>query len=69
MPATPSFFLDHDLRTVTDGNDRIRAEAGAGRFLFTEGRASFTAKNRWSMPAKMPLPSDFDFGELAKYWS
>jgi hypothetical protein len=62
------FFLDHDLRTVTDGNDRIRAEAGAGRFLLTEGRASFTAKNRWGMPAKMPLPSDFDFSELAKYW-
>jgi AAA domain len=63
------FFLDHDLRTVTDGNDRIRAEAGAGRFLFTEGRASFTAKNRWAMPAKMPVPPDFDFGELAKFWS
>jgi hypothetical protein len=63
------FFLDHDLRTVTDGNDRIRAEAGAGRFLFTEGRASFTAKNRWAMPAKIPLPADFDFSKLAKYWN
>jgi hypothetical protein len=63
------FFLDHDLRTVTDCNDRIRAEAGAGRFLFTEGRASFTAKNRWGMPAKMPLPPGFDFSELTKYWS
>jgi AAA domain len=62
------FFLDHDLRTVTDGNDRIRAEAGVGRVLFTEGRASFTAKNRWAMPAKMPLPPDFDFRELTKYW-
>jgi hypothetical protein len=63
------FFLDHDLRTVTDNNDRIRAEAGAARFLFCEGRAAFTAKNRWGMPAKIPVPADFDFGELAKYWS
>jgi len=63
------FFLDHDLRTVVDGNDRTRAEAGAGRFLFTEGRPSFTAKNRWAMPPKMPVPPDFDFSELAKFWS
>jgi hypothetical protein len=66
------FFLAEDLRTVTeDGGfrERTRAAAGAGRFLFTEGRPAFAAKNRFGMPEKIPLPLTFDFSELARYWA
>jgi hypothetical protein len=63
------FFLDHDLRTVVDGNERIRASAGSTRYLFTEGAPSFVAKNRWGLPVKIPVPIDFDFGQLAQYWA
>jgi AAA domain len=62
-------FLAEDLRTTTDGNDRVRASAGSARYLFTEGSPAFAAKNRWGLPAKVPLPLDFDFGELARYWA
>jgi AAA domain len=62
------FFLAEDLRTVTDDN-RVRASAGPMRHLFTEGTPSYAAKNRWGMPAKIPVPIDFDFGQLARYWA
>jgi hypothetical protein len=63
------FFIAEDLRIVTDDNDRVRASAGSQRFLFTEGGPSFAAKNRWQMPAKLPVPIDFDFSQLAQYWA
>jgi AAA domain len=66
------FFLAEDLRVITENsgfNDRTRASAATGRFLFTEGRPAFTAKNRFGMPEKIPLPIDFNFSELAQYWA
>jgi hypothetical protein len=63
------FFLAEDLRIVTDDNDRVRASAGPQRFLFTEGSPAFAAKNRWQMPAKLPVPIEFDFSQLAQYWA
>jgi hypothetical protein len=63
------FFLDNDLRVVTDGNDRVRAEDGKTRILHAEGGAAFAAKNRWRMPPKMPVTADTRFTELSKYWS
>jgi AAA domain len=63
------FFLAEDLRVITDDNDRVRASAGPQRFLFTEGSPAFAAKNRWQMPAKLAVPIDFDFGQLAQYWA
>jgi AAA domain len=70
--ADAVFFLAEDLRVVTeDGGlrERTRAAAGAGRFLFTERRPAFAAKNRFGMPEKIPLPLNFDFSELARYWA
>jgi hypothetical protein len=70
--ADAVFFLAEDLRVVTeDGGfrERTRAASGAGRFLFTEGRPAFAAKNRFGMPEKIPLPLNFDFSELARYWA
>jgi hypothetical protein len=66
------FFLAEDLRVVTeDGGfrERTRAAAPAGRFLFTEGRPAFSAKNRFAMPEKIAIPLDFDFSQLAQYWA
>jgi hypothetical protein len=62
-------FLGDDLRTVTDGNERVRASAGPQRHLFAEGTPAFSAKNRYGLPAKMPVPIDFDFADLARYWA
>jgi hypothetical protein len=71
--ADAVFFLSDDLRVITESggfSERVRASAGSGqRFLFTERRPAFAAKNRFGMPEKIPLPVDFDFSQLAQYWA
>jgi hypothetical protein len=64
-------FLSEDLRVVTeDGGfrERTRATAGTGRYLFVEGRPAFSAKNRYAMPERIPVPVDFNIETLARYW-
>jgi hypothetical protein len=64
-------FLAEDLRTVTSDNgfqERTRAVAASGRFLFLEGRPAFLAKNRFGMPEKIPIPLDLDFSILDHHW-
>jgi AAA domain len=64
-------FLAEDLRIITsDGGfqERTRATAAPGRFLFLEGRPAFFAKNRFAMPAQTAIPLDFNFSELSKHW-
>jgi hypothetical protein len=61
-------FLGEDLRTVTDDNDRVRASAGPVRYLHLVGSPAFSAKSRFATPAKIAIPRDFNFAELAKYW-
>jgi hypothetical protein len=66
------FFLAEDLRVVTDESgfrERTRAGTDTRRFLFTEGNPAFAAKNRFGMPAKIPIPVEFDFANLAQYWA
>jgi hypothetical protein len=66
------FFLAEDLRVTTDDGgfrERTRAAAPNGRFLFTEGRPAFAAKNRFGMPEKIPIPIDFEFSQLAQHWA
>ena len=66
------FFLAEDLRVVTDDSgfrERTRAATDARRFLLTEGRPAFAAKNRFGMPEKIPIPLDFDFSTIAQYWA
>jgi hypothetical protein len=66
------FFLAEDLRVVTDDGgfrERTRAATDTRRFLFTEGRPAFAAKNRFGMPEKMPIPLNFGFSNLAQYWA
>jgi AAA domain len=65
-------FLSEDLRVITDSggfSERTRASASTGRFLFTEGRPAYAAKNRFAMAEKIALPIDFDITTLAQYWA
>jgi hypothetical protein len=64
-------FLAEDLRVVTDEagfRERVRATNSNGRFLFVEGCPAFVAKNRYGMSPKIPIPPDFNIGELTKHW-
>jgi AAA domain len=66
------FFLSEDLHVVREGEgfrERTRAASSAQRFLFTEGRPAFAAKNRFGMAPKIPIPLDLDFGTLAQCWA
>ena len=69
---TQSFFLQKTCGVVTDDSgfrERTRAATDTRRFLFTEGRPAFAAKNRFGMPEKIPIPLNFDFSTIAQYWA
>jgi AAA domain len=40
---------------------RVRADGGSQRYLHFENHPAFVAKSRYGLPAKMPVPRDFDF--------
>jgi hypothetical protein len=66
-------FLAPDLVIKSDdagfSKTRHRAEGGATRWLHTEGRPSFVAKNRYAMPPKIMIPKDLDYAAtLAAYF-
>jgi len=63
------FFLSEDLHTITEDRDRVRGAASGDRFLFTQGRPAFAAKNRYGIPEKVPLPVNFNFSDIARYWA
>jgi hypothetical protein len=46
-----------------------RAGTDNRRVLFTEGTPAFAAKNRFGMAAKIPIPLEFDFANLAQHWA
>jgi hypothetical protein len=57
-------FLSTDLVVQTDDQGfrkRNRADGGLTRYLHWEGKPAFTAKSRYGLPAKMPVPRNFDF--------
>jgi len=64
-------FLAPDLHVQSEdvgfGKKRNRADGGSQRWLHFEARPSFVAKNRYDLPAKMPVPKDFSYGALAPY--
>lgn len=56
-------FATYESYTVTDDRKRTRGVDNNGaRIVYTQRRAAFDAKNRYSLPETMPL----DFGEFAK---
>jgi AAA domain len=66
-------FLAPDLHVKTEevgfGKQRNRADGGATRWLHTEGRPSFVAKNRYGLPPKIMIPRDLDYdAALAPYF-
>jgi hypothetical protein len=65
-------FLSPDLHVREDdagfGKKRARADGGSQRWLHWEARPSFVAKNRYGLPAKMPVPADFRYEALASYF-
>jgi hypothetical protein len=64
-------FLAEDLRISTDDSgfrERVRATASNQRFLHVEGCPAYVAKNRFGMPARIPVGLDFNITELTKYW-
>jgi hypothetical protein len=65
-------FLSTELTILSEDQGfrkRTRADGGSARYLHWEGRPSFTAKNRYALPAKMLVPKDFDFAEqLASFF-
>jgi hypothetical protein len=65
-------FLAHDIHTTAEeqgfNKKRTRADGGNMRWLHLEARPSFTAKNRYGLPAKIQVPKDFDYGVLAPYF-
>jgi hypothetical protein len=65
-------FLAPDLHVKEDdagfGRKRARADGDSQRWLHLEARPSFVAKNRYGLPAKMPVPADFSYSALAEYF-
>src|SRR5262249_28281908 len=64
-------FLAEDLKILTEDSgfkERTRAAMDTRRFLFTAGTPAFAAKNRYGMPAKIPIPPDFKIEELTQFW-
>lgn len=65
-------FLSTDLHILSEdrgfGQERARADGGSQRYLFVEARPAFAAKNRYGMPAKLPVNRDFNITELTKYF-
>lgn len=58
-------FANYRVTTIKDGKDKknVRAVGAGERVMFSEERPAFVAKNRYSLPAEMPL----DWNELAKH--
>jgi AAA domain len=51
------------------GKTRARADGGSTRWLHTEGRPAFVAKNRYAMPERIAIPQRFDYpSTLGKFF-
>jgi hypothetical protein len=66
-------FLANDVAVKSEdvgfGRKRVRADSGSQRYLHFEARPAFTAKNRYALPAKLPVSLDFDFAnKLAPFF-
>lgn len=49
------------------GKKNAHAEGGGTRWMFTDGRPAFVAKNRFNLPDAIPLPKGEAWSALAKY--
>lgn len=60
---------DETIKTEDAGFNKTRAHAtgGEARWIFTDGRPGFTAKNRYDMPGKIMFAKGKGFDALAPY--
>jgi hypothetical protein len=65
-------FLAQNLLVREDeagfGKKGARGDGGSQRWLHWEARPSFVAKNRYGLPAKMPVPAEFGYEAIASYF-
>jgi hypothetical protein len=64
-------FFSEDIQVISDGagfNERTRGASDGKRYLFTQAKPSYAAKNRYDLPPKILCEQDFDITELTKYW-
>lgn len=50
------------------GKTRAKADGGGQRWIYTEGRPAFVAKNRFGMPPKLMFNKGSGFREIAKHF-
>lgn len=66
------FFVNEDPTLKTDDvgfNKKVtHAEGGGVRWIYCDGRPSFTAKNRGGMPARIMFTPGQGYAELSKYF-
>ena len=64
-------FLATDFITKSEdlgfNKKRVRADGGSQRYLHFETHPAFVAKSRYGLPAKLPVPLDFDFAKLTPF--
>lgn len=65
-------FLKKDVNVEKEDptnkfNKRVLAKGGSTRWIYTEGRPAFAAKNRYGMPEKIQYKRGEGFAEIAKY--
>lgn len=62
-------LVKKDVTIKTEGKgDRVRADGGDTRWIYTEGKPAFTAGNRYDMPSKIIYQRGAGFSELSKYF-
>ena len=62
-------LVKKDVTIKTEGKgDRVRADGGDTRWIYTEGKPAFTAGNRYDMPARIIYQRGAGFTALAPYF-
>ena len=62
-------LVKKDVTIKTEGKgDRVRADGGDTRWIYTEGKPAFTAGNRYDMPARIIYQRGAGFTALSQYF-
>jgi hypothetical protein len=62
-------LVKKDVTIKTEGKgDRVRADGGDTRWIYTEGKPAFTAGNRYNMPARIMYQKGQGFSALAPFF-
>lgn len=56
-------FANFKTDVMTDDNGKAKATGGTKRFMYTQHRAAYDAKNRFGLPEKLP----FEFSQIATH--